>query len=139
MTLTYLLTPLAAWLTAGSLKFIINSFKVRQWAFKGIGYGGLPSNHSTIVTSMACLIALNSGLNSPAFGVALTLALIVIIDAIGLRREMGKYAAALNQLNPHTPRLRERMGHTPWEVLAGILTGIAVGFSMYRLDGFNMI
>ena len=56
MDLSYALTPFLAWLVAGVSKFIINSIKAKQLAFGLIGYGGLPSNHSAIVSSMATLI-----------------------------------------------------------------------------------
>lgn len=65
MDLSYAITPFAAWLTAGVLKFLINSIKARQLAFGLIGYGGLPSNHSAIVSSMATLIALKEGISHP--------------------------------------------------------------------------
>ncbi|OQW42689.1 MAG: acid phosphatase [Proteobacteria bacterium SG_bin4] len=129
MDFSYALTPFLAWLTAGSLKFIINSLKAKQLAFGQIGYGGLPSNHSAIVSSMAALIALKEGIAHPAFGVALTLAFIVILDANSLRRQVGKHAAVINKLAiamPDHQALRERMGHTRIEIVAGILVGIAV-------------
>ena len=59
---SYLITPFLAWLVAGCLKFLINSIKAKQLAFGLIGYGGLPSNHSAIVSSMVALIALRKGL-----------------------------------------------------------------------------
>ena len=79
--LSYALTPFLAWLVAGVLKFAINSFRARRLAFDLIGYGGLPSNHSAIVSSMATLIALKEGINSSSFGVAIALAFIVILIA----------------------------------------------------------
>ena len=60
MDFSYALTPLLAWLVAGILKFTINSIKARQLAFGLIGYGGLPSNHSAIVSSMAALIPITA-------------------------------------------------------------------------------
>lgn len=127
-SLQYLLTPFFAWFIAGTLKFLINSLKARRFAFDLIGYGGLPSNHSAIVASMAALIGLNEGLSSPAFGVAITLAFIVILDASSLRRQMGKHAAALNKIiqsnDDDKSLLRERMGHTPFEIICGLLIGI---------------
>jgi len=133
----YLLTPFLAWLAAGILKFIINSIKSKQWAFGLIGYGGLPSNHSAIVSSMASLIAFKEGLNHPAFGVALTLAFIVILDASSLRRQIGKHAQALNSLAAASNTqltLRERMGHTPIEILSGIAVGYLIAASVYLLS-----
>lgn len=128
----YLITPILAWLVAGVLKFLVNSIRVRRFAFDLIGYGGFPSNHSAIVSSMAALIAFKDGINSPAFGVAITLAFIVILDASSLRRQVGKQAAEINKLNHisnvNSVPLRERMGHSRIEILAGILVGIAVGY-----------
>jgi uncharacterized protein len=129
MDLSYALTPFFTWLLAGTMKFCINSIRVRQWAFALVGYGGLPSNHSAMVSSMAALIAFKQGIDQPAFGVALTLAFIVILDANSLRRQVGKQATAINKLaiadQRHVP-LRERMGHTRIEIGAGIALGIAV-------------
>lgn len=129
MDYSYLLCPFIAWLTAGGLKFVINSFVAKKPAFGLIGYGGLPSNHSAIVSSMATLIALKEGLNHPAFGVALTLAFIVILDAASLRKQIGKQAAALNLLAKTAnfkSELRERVGHSLIEIIAGIAVGIVV-------------
>jgi acid phosphatase family membrane protein YuiD len=129
MDLSYALTPFLAWLVAGVLKFTINSIKAGQLAFGLIGYGGLPSNHSAIVSSVAALIAFKEGLEHPAFGVALALAFIVMLDANSLRRQVGKHAKAINRLNadrPDTTPLRERMGHTRIEIAAGILVGVGV-------------
>jgi len=134
MDLTYLLTPFVAWLTAGGLKFLVNSIRVKKLAFGLIGYGGLPSNHSAIVSSMATLIALKEGIHHPAFGVAMTLAFIVILDASSLRRQVGKHASTINKLatsiSSGQPTLRERMGHTPIEIFAGVLTGAIVASLM---------
>jgi len=126
MDISYALTPFFAWLMAGSLKFLINSARAGNLAFSQVGYGGLPSNHSAIVTSMAALIALREGIDTPLFGIAVTLAFIVMMDANSLRRQIGKQAQAINQLqqDDQQPSLRERMGHTRIEIIAGIATGI---------------
>lgn len=132
----YLVTPFVAWLVAGISKFIINSFRAKQLAFGLIGYGGLPSNHSAIVSSMAMLIALLEGIDSAAFGVALTLAFIVMLDANSLRRQVGKHAAAINQLNQDQSsiQLRERIGHSRIEIGAGILVGVLVAYILVALS-----
>lgn len=129
MDYAYALTPFLAWLIAGGLKFLINSVKAKQLAFGLIGYGGLPSNHSAIVSSTAALIALREGIGHPAFGVAVTLAFIVMLDANSLRRQIGKHAVVINRLTApegDQPALRERMGHSRIEIGAGVLVGIAV-------------
>ena len=132
MDLAYALTPMLAWLVAGGLKFAINCVQARRLAFDLIGYGGLPSNHSAIVTSMATLVALREGVGHPAFGVAVTLAFIVVLDANGLRRQVGKQAAALNALGGDRV-LRERMGHSRLEILAGIAVGAAVAAAVHAV------
>lgn len=135
MDLSYALTPFMAWLVAGVLKFSINSVKAGKPAFGLIGYGGLPSNHSAIVSSMAALIAFREGVGHPAFGVALTLAFIVMLDANSLRRQVGRHAEAINRLadgDVAHQKLRERMGHTRVEIAAGVLTGVAVAACMAR-------
>lgn len=130
MDYSYTVTPFLAWLIAGCLKFIVNSARAKKLAFGLIGYGGLPSNHSAIVSSMATLIALKEGISHPAFGVAITLAFIVILDANSLRKQVGKQAATINQLsksiNFNFLPLRERIGHTSIEIIAGVITGSLV-------------
>lgn len=133
MDYSYIVTPFLAWFIAGISKFIINSIKAGQLAFNLIGYGGLPSNHSAIVSSMAALIAFKEGIDTPAFGVAITLAFIVMMDAASLRRQVGKHAMAINKMAegfPDHQPLRERMGHTRMEIAAGIAVGIAVAVTV---------
>lgn len=133
MDIIYLVTPLLTWLAVGPIKFLINSARQRRWAFNLVGNGGFPSNHSAVVTSMATLIALREGMQEPAFGVAVTLAFIVMIDANSLRQHVGRQAAAINRLagaDSGHKTLRERMGHTLVEIAGGICTGIAMGFAI---------
>ena len=141
MDIAYLVTPLITWITVGPIKFLINSVKARKWAFNLVGNGGFPSNHSAVVTCMATLIALHEGIGHPAFGVAVTLAFVVMIDANSLRQHVGRHAVALNRLargasaDPagEYPHLRERMGHTLVEIGGGIVTGIGMGHLIYWL------
>ena len=138
MDLTYLVTPVLTWLVVGPIKFCITSVRQRRLAFDLVGNGGFPSNHSAVVTSMATLIALREGINDPAFGVAVTLAFVIMIDANSLRQHVGRQAAAINRLGgagPGVKPLRERMGHTLVEIGGGIVTGIAVGFGINYLSG----
>lgn len=138
MDIAYLVTPLLTWITVGPIKFLINSVKARQWAFNLVGNGGFPSNHSAVVSSMATLIALREGIGHPAFGVAVTLCFIVVIDANSLRQHVGRQAAAINRLadgRPDFRKLRERMGHTVVEITGGLATGIAIGHLVYALFG----
>lgn len=134
MSYQYLATPFIAWFIAGSLKFFINSLVTKKAATALIGYGGFPSNHSTIVSSMVVLIGLREGIENPAFGVAVTLAFIVMLDASSLRRQVGKHAAAINQVaganHLFIPTLRERLGHSFIEILAGVAVGTLVAVTI---------
>ena len=139
MDLSYAITPFIAWLTAGILKYIINSAKAGKLAFGLIGYGGLPSNHSAIVSSAAALIALKEGIGHPTFGVAVALAFVVMLDATSLRKQVGRQSEAINRLldqsNLEHALLRERMGHSKVEIGAGVLVGIAVAALVHRVSG----
>lgn len=141
MDFSYALTPIFAWIVAGFAKFLINSIKAKQLAFSLIGYGGMPSNHSAIVSSMAALIALKEGVGHPAFGVAVTLAFIVVLDAGSLRREIGRHGSVLNDLlgsseaaSRSQRKLRERVGHSASEIIAGIITGALVAGLVYLIS-----
>ncbi len=134
MNIDYIILPFLSWFVAGCLKFVINFVRFGKNALKKVGYGGLPSNHTTIVFSMPAYIGFENGIGEPAFGACLTLAFIVIMDAMDLRRKVGKHAAGLNALNEKlnpsnapTP-LRERVGHSPIEVCAGIVLGVSLGY-----------
>ena len=138
MELIYLVTPVLTWMVVGPIKFFISSVRYRRWAFDLVGNGGFPSNHSAVVSSMATLIALREGMGHPAFGVAVTLAFIVMIDANSLRQHVGRHAVTLNRLHDGKDDyviLRERMGHTRFEIAGGILTGIGMGFLIYTVLG----
>jgi hypothetical protein len=138
MDIGYAIAPFVAWLLAGSTKFVINSVKTRQLAFGQIGYGGLPSNHSAIVSSAAAMVAIREGISHPAFGIAVALAFIVMLDANSLRMHVGRHAEAINRLgdsNMNMP-LRERLGHTRLEILAGVIVGI---FSAWIVSRFGAL
>ena len=128
MDITYLVTPVLTWLVVGPIKFLITSVRQRRLAFDLVGNGGFPSNHSAVVTSMATLIALREGIGHPAFGVAVTLAFIVMIDANSLRQHVGRQAAAINRLAGagRRPSRCASGWATPWsKSAAASCTGIA--------------
>lgn len=127
---SYVAAPFLAWLVAGSLKFAINSLRAGKLAFGEIGLGSFPSNHSCIVATITSLIGFREGL-TPAFGVAMTLAFIVVMDAMDLRRKLGNHAEAINRVA--NTGLRERMGHTPSEVAGGLTLGSLLGYLLALL------
>ncbi|WP_256759002.1 divergent PAP2 family protein [Cohnella sp. WQ 127256] len=132
----YLLAPLLGWLVSGTLKFLINSLRYGKEARSRIGNGGFPSTHTTIITTVTFLIGFREGFDNPIFALGIAVCFIVIIDALGLRRAVGKHAEFLNQIGQVgivgvQPRpLRESMGHTRMEVVGGICVGSSVAWVM---------
>jgi acid phosphatase family membrane protein YuiD len=125
---SYAAAPLLAWVVAGALKFVINSWQARAAAYDRIGLGGMPSTHTAIVVTILVLIGLRDGIGTAVFGIAATLALIVVIDAMDLRRKIGLQAAHLQRLFPEDEGcrgLRVRTGHSPAEIIAGMVVGAA--------------
>lgn len=97
--------------------------------------GGMPSSHSSFVTALAMLVGFDKGFASTEFAMTTVFAVIVMYDASGVRRAVGKQAEILNQIvddffhgkfDQHE-RLKELVGHTPKEVLVGALLGILIG------------
>lgn len=134
MKLAYVIAPAIGWLVAGSVKFLINSLRQKQLAFSQIGYGGIPSTHSSIVSTTAMLVGLREGFNTPVFAIAMTIALIVILDAASLRRHIGYQAAAINHLlkdEQNWQPLRERVGHRRIEIIAGVMTGFLCALALH--------
>ncbi len=130
-----------AWLTAQGLKMIREAVRGEFSLQRLSGSGGMPSAHSATVTGLATSVIIQCGAGSAEAVIALTLAIIVIYDALGVRRETGEEAKALNELSrrlqeqgesPLTGEpLREKMGHTLPEILAGILVGVVVACLCY--------
>ncbi len=129
------------WLTAQVLKTIIYAISNKgkfNWS-RLVGDGGMPSGHSATVSALAVECAMTQGLASPAFAIAFFLAIIVMHDAMGVRLETGKQSKALNDLMSivynkdlsSNERLKEFVGHTPIQVAAGSLLGIAIALLFY--------
>jgi acid phosphatase family membrane protein YuiD len=132
----YIIAPAFGWLVAGSLKFVINTIRARQLAWSQIGYGGFPSTHSSIVSTTALLVGLREGFNTSAFAIATTIAWVVILDAVSLRRQIGYQAVAINRLNKEIQDwkpLRERIGHRRIEIIAGVFTGFCCALILNAL------
>jgi len=132
----YLLAPLVAWTIAQVAKVILSSVRHRRLNLRVLAEtGGMPSSHSAIVMGLTASVGKYSGLSSAAFAIALIFSFVVMYDAAGLRRAAGRQAAILNRLvedlvhmrGIQEKKLRELLGHTPFEVLVGAAIGIAVG------------
>lgn len=138
----FLLVSLSSWLVAQLLKTIIYAIETKKLDINRlVGDGGMPSGHSATVTSLSTFCGLSFGFDSFQFAVTAILAIIVCHDAMGVRLETGKQAVALNELlevfdliHPNKiseANLKEFVGHTPIQVIAGILLGIANACVMY--------
>ena len=131
-----LMNALLAWATAQVLKFFIYLAVNRTIDWKRLaGDGGMPSGHSATVTALAVTSGLEYGYDSPIFAVCVVLAIIVMHDAMGVRREAGRHAKAINELletlsSQQEPdvKLKEFLGHTPMQVCCGAVLGFAVAW-----------
>ena len=139
LTNPFLLTALTGWFVAQILKVIIHLIIHKKLVWERlVGDGGMPSGHSATVSSLATSIGLIRGFDTPEFAIAGILAVIVCHDATGVRQETGKQAIMLNEIikileKEELPevKLKELVGHTPLQVLAGILLGISGALIMY--------
>ena len=132
-----LMSALSAWFLAQVLKTITSFWKMKEFnAERLVGAGGMPSSHTSLVVALASAVAFHDGFDSPLFAVSSVLAAIVMYDAAGVRRAAGKQAKVINKLVremkvEHTvrdTRLKELLGHTPLEVLAGAVLGISIAY-----------
>ena len=142
ITNPFILTGISSWFYAQVLKTIIYLIINKKLdVTRMIGDGGMPSGHSATVTSMALLIGFVYGCGSVEFAISLILAIIVCHDATGVRRETEKQAFIINELvkafeelsEDKLPeiKLKQFVGHTPIQVLAGITLGVINAVVMY--------
>ena len=147
ITNPFLVTAMSSWFIAQVLKTIIHAIVNKKLdILRLFGDGGMPSGHSATVTSLAVICGLAYGFGSVQFAIAGILAVVVCHDATGVRLETGKQAIILNQIidtyhlisEKKLPevKLKEFVGHTPFQVGAGILLGIANAILMYNLLPF---
>ena len=133
-----ILSSLTSWFLSQFMKGIIALFQIRKKGFREVlitlfwSTGGMPSSHAAVVASMTTAVGIHDGVGSNLFAVSLFVALVVMRDAMGVRRASGLQAQALNVLGGHTAEkmgiefrpLKEIRGHGPLEVIAGALLGI---------------
>jgi hypothetical protein len=133
-----LLVALAACFLAQGLKLVVELVKHQKLNFRTlVETGGMPSAHSALVTALATGVGQTIGWASTEFAIALIFAIIVMYDAAGVRQAAGKQARVLNQMidkffhGEHIfgdDRLKELLGHTPLQVIAGAFLGITVSW-----------
>ncbi|MBR4720353.1 MAG: divergent PAP2 family protein [Clostridia bacterium] len=138
-----LVTSILSWFTAQVLKVIFTLIEKKRLDFRRfVGSGGMPSSHSAFVTSLATAVGLQNGFSSTDFAICTVFALVVMYDAAGVRRAAGQQARILNKLveqweksdfSDTDKHLKELLGHTPKEVFAGALLGIAIALVRHML------
>jgi uncharacterized protein len=130
-----LIAALVANVMAQLIKFSLGYIKNRRWDWiLLLRAGGMPSSHSALAAGVAYSLGLTQGFGSPFFAIAFVLAVVVIYDATGIRRQAGKHAHIINRMITELAsghplkqeQLREVLGHTPLEALAGTILGIVV-------------
>ncbi|WP_077609419.1 divergent PAP2 family protein [Clostridium sp. Marseille-P2415] len=136
-----LVTAVAGWIVAQVLKTIIDLALNRNFnPERLVGSGGMPSSHSSTVCALTTAAVYRYGVGSFEFAISFILSMVVMYDAMGVRRETGKQAKLLNSILLENPlklngeilqeKLKEYVGHTPLQVVAGAILGILLAFFM---------
>jgi hypothetical protein len=139
------LSAVAGWFIAQILKTIIHTFFFKEFvAERLVGSGGMPSSHAATVCSLVVATCYEYGAGGYEFAMALIFAIVVMYDAMGVRRETGIQAKLLNdilkvfedmgrnEISTHD-KLKEFVGHTPLQVLMGAVLGVAVAVILHAL------
>lgn len=134
-----ILAAALAWAIAQGLKVLLTLMISKKFdSTRVFGSGGMPSSHSAMTCAMLMMVGFTEGFSSSVFALAFCFSGVVMYDAAGVRRSTGKNAAVLNRLIDRLAtdgtfdeeHLKELVGHTPIQVLAGALLGILVGTLM---------
>lgn len=132
-----IVAAITAWFIAQMWKLIAVLMKEKRLDLRLLfASGGMPSSHAALVTAATTKVALTEGLNSPLFAVCLIFSLVVMYDAAGVRQAVGIQAQMLNQLiedfyatrHIDVKKVKEILGHTAFQVIVGMLIGVAIGF-----------
>ena len=141
MKYLYIVVPFTTIITCQIIKFFVEAIITKKFNLYRLlnGAGGMPSSHSSFVTSLTTIIGLTKGFDSVYFAICLIFSLVVMYDAMGVRYETGKQAEILNILvkgnkksfKEKTILLKEKVGHMPIEVFCGCILGILVASVFY--------
>lgn len=139
--LACIIASLSAQILKLPLEYLIN----KEWDWSLLfGTGGMPSSHSAVVTAATVSIGHYVGFNSPLFGLAFAVAMVVIYDATNIRRQAGFHAQQINRIIKELfegkvkpaeefEQLREVLGHSPAEALGGIILGTVVSLIVWQI------
>lgn len=137
-----LIAGLSAWALAQIIKIPLDYLRTRRWNWALLfTTGGMPSSHSSLMTASTHAIGLYYGFANPLFAMAVAITMIVVYDAANVRRQAGIHAQRINVIfdellrgHPINERdLREVLGHTPLEVVGGILLGLVVATGQWLI------
>ena len=142
-----IVSSLTSWLISQLIKAVVTLVQVREKKGRQLlealfwRTGGMPSSHAAVVTSMTAAVAFHEGLGSNLFAVSLFVAMVVMRDAVGVRRASGLQALALNLLGRSAAEklgiefepVKEIKGHAPLEVLVGGILGIVIAAAYFLL------
>ena len=128
---------LFACLLSQTIKMTLGAIRLRRFDFRWVfGTGGMPSTHAAGVTALSVTVGFQNGFDSPLFAACVAFTVITLFDAQGVRRWSGRQAQVLNKMMEdmyfkrriQEQRVREMLGHTPIEVLAGMGVGLITAF-----------
>lgn len=138
-----LISAILSWMLSQFIKTILTLISTKRFDAERIfGAGGMPSAHSAMVCSLSMGVAHTCGVGSPEFALAVAFAAVVMYDAMGVRRAAGEQAKVINKMvdiwekngpDISDKDLKEYLGHTPLEVLAGALLGFTVSLIMMAI------
>ena len=146
-----LVAGVMGWFVAQVLKTFIHLLLTKEFVWERmVGSGGMPSSHSATVCALATAAGVQYGSDSFAFALSVIMAIIVMHDAMGVRRETGIQARVLNEMMAlfremgtkmsAEDKLKEFVGHTPIQVLIGALLGIITGLltCQVMIEGYRI-
>lgn len=137
-----LISVLVGWLLAQALKIPTEYFRSRKWMWAMFfAAGGMPSSHTALMVAGTLSVGLYYGFDNPLFAIAVGVTMIIAHDAAGVRRQAGKHAERINLLfdellHGHMwseNELKEIIGHTPLEVIGGIILGLLVAIVQWLI------
>jgi len=132
-------------LMAQLLKLPLEYLRTKEWDWSLLfGTGGMPSSHSAVVTAAAAGVGHYAGFDTPLFGLAFAIAMVVVYDATNIRRQAGFHAQQINRIIKEIliervkpaeefQELREVLGHSPAEAVGGIVLGILVNLVIWQI------